>query len=493
MRAALVTDEVAWDDRRAVVEPDPQPPAEPTRERPLRLAAAARRNWLRVGPPVLFAGAMLFFLLPFAAVSCQEERTTLKGIQLVTGDTPGGEEAFGAPDFAQFVADEAAPLAMLAFAFAGLAALLSLLRAPTGPGLALAFGGLALGALVLLGFKGELDVAGVSVDRRIGYWLALLALTLAVAWIGVVWLRGGGGETFTAADPLILLAAAFGAVLLLAALIVPIEVRPSAQDSLPGFSVIDYIRPSDRSLYFWAVLEPIAGAVGVLLAVALIGPGRRLLGAGLLLGFGFAVAISAITALAVIQAGEDLTRTVGAGGFIALGGALLVLVAGTATYARLRRERPLDLAAAGAPSRFLALAGAVVVLVAVFVPYDYGGRGGPHFAVIGGDLPQGLIWGAVEPLCVFVAIVLVVLLAWTRVPRLVLAGFLFAVALQVGLFYAALLYPAFDHSQLGSLGPGAFLGIFGAALVIAAAVDLYRPWLPEQLALRGPVTTTPPA
>jgi hypothetical protein len=435
---------------------------------------------------------MLFFLLPFAAVSCEQERTTVKGIQLVTGGTPDGEEmGFGTPSFAQFVVDEAAPLAMLAFAFAGLAALVSLLRAPAGPGLALAFGGLALASLVLLGLKGELDLAGVTIDRRLGYWLALLALALAVGWTAFVWRRAGGGALFVASSPFLLLIAVLGALLLLAALVVPNEVRPTAQDSLPGFSVIDYIRPSDRAVNFWSVLEPLAGALGALFAIVLLGPGRRLAGSGLLLGFGFAVAIGAAASLAVLQAADDMARTPGAGSFIALGGALLVLAAGAASYRALRRERPVEFAAARAPGRFLALAGAVIALVAVFVPYDNGGRGGPHFAVLSGELPQGLIWGAIEPLCFVVAVVLVIVLGWTRVPRLVLVGALFAVGLQLALFYVTLLYPALDDSQLGSLGPGAFLGIFGGAVVIAAAADLYRPWVPARFVPRGPATATP--
>ena len=52
--------------------------------------ASVRRVFRRVHSPIVFAGIVAAFFLPFATVSCEGAETTFTGVQLVTETVPAG-------------------------------------------------------------------------------------------------------------------------------------------------------------------------------------------------------------------------------------------------------------------------------------------------------------------------------------------------------------------------------------------------------------------
>jgi hypothetical protein len=151
--------------------------------------------------PFMFAVIGLCFFLPFISISCSGQRlATLSGVQLVTGAdiTVDADEltqelgdAFGAP------ADEDAPpetqendpsvWAIIALAAAVLGVVVGFVtKGRTRAIASLTAAVLGLGGLIGLRFdlEGDLSEAEglVTVDYRIGYWIAaLLFLVLAIA------------------------------------------------------------------------------------------------------------------------------------------------------------------------------------------------------------------------------------------------------------------------------------------------------------------------
>lgn len=146
-------------------------------------------------PTVLFAAALLAFLLPFATVRCQGGGSMrLTGVQLTVGDSleelnsrsgPGGSEKMLPSSPALGSA------ALCAVAGLGFAGTRLLRRTPSDSGANLLFGG--AGAVLLLWFmlrfNGEIreknrKVGGplLVVDYNIGYWVALLGMGGAAAF-----------------------------------------------------------------------------------------------------------------------------------------------------------------------------------------------------------------------------------------------------------------------------------------------------------------------
>jgi hypothetical protein len=123
---------------------------------------------LRNGPAVLFAAAVLAFLLPFGTASCNGERVEFTGLELATMRVPADPapppEADG--DLAAEVESEGGPYALLALVLA-LGGLVSAVTKDRGGGFAC---GAGFALLVLLFNVGESEP---EVHARGGYWLAL--------------------------------------------------------------------------------------------------------------------------------------------------------------------------------------------------------------------------------------------------------------------------------------------------------------------------------
>jgi hypothetical protein len=123
---------------------------------------------LRNGPAVLFAAAVLAFLLPFGTVSCEGETVSFTGLELATMRVPADPDAAPRRDggLAADVEAEGGPYALLALVLAAGGLVSAVVRARGG---GFAFGA-ALPLLVLLFNVAESEP---DVDARAGYWLAL--------------------------------------------------------------------------------------------------------------------------------------------------------------------------------------------------------------------------------------------------------------------------------------------------------------------------------
>ena len=149
---------------------------------------------LRNGPAVLFATAVLAFLLPFGTASCRGETVEFTGLELATMRVPAdptpGPEADG--DLAEEVEVEGGPYALLALVLV-LGGLVSAVARGRGGGFAC---GAAFALLVLLLNVGEPEP---EVHARGGYWLALGSVAgagaiRATAALGTRRLRKESGE-----------------------------------------------------------------------------------------------------------------------------------------------------------------------------------------------------------------------------------------------------------------------------------------------------------
>lgn len=145
----------------------------------------------RVLSPALLLAVLGCFFLPFATVSCDGERVTPTGMQLVVGDAPSNQSNARdeyAGDLGADVTDEAQPFAAVALAgvLLGLAAAL-VLRGPSR--LVFVFSELAfLGFVWLAGLGASSDA---DVTFRAGFWLGLLGLVATMAIHGSAMRRRG--------------------------------------------------------------------------------------------------------------------------------------------------------------------------------------------------------------------------------------------------------------------------------------------------------------
>jgi hypothetical protein len=130
--------------------------------------------------PVIYAGILLAFLLPFATVSCDDEAVTFTGVELAFGQV---EEPAPGSTLDDEIEDDAGVFAFAAVAAAVVGLALGVARR-RGAGVA---AGLGTAATLLLGSRAS-QLLGPTVDVHVGYLLALvgyfcLSLGHFVAWI----------------------------------------------------------------------------------------------------------------------------------------------------------------------------------------------------------------------------------------------------------------------------------------------------------------------
>lgn len=155
--------------------------------------------------PILFAGAILVFLLPFASVSCSgEELMTVSGIQLVTGVTVERSDFFG--NQREETVFDPEPLSIVALVAGVLGFGVAFLRMRPRTIGTTVLGTTGVVALLLLYARATSEASSqaipMAVNMELGYWLALLAFGGVAAVNGTLWLQdreSGGGETLISA------------------------------------------------------------------------------------------------------------------------------------------------------------------------------------------------------------------------------------------------------------------------------------------------------
>jgi hypothetical protein len=135
----------------------------------------------RVLSPALLLAVVGCFFLPFATVSCDGERVTPTGMQLVIADAPPNEsnEADGySGDLGQDVVEDTHLFAIAAFAGVVLALGVALVM-PAPSRLAFLFSELGFLGFVWLGVQSA--VTDASVELQAGYWLGILGMAGSMA------------------------------------------------------------------------------------------------------------------------------------------------------------------------------------------------------------------------------------------------------------------------------------------------------------------------
>jgi len=295
--------------------------------------ALARRQWAavtaplpepRLGARLLAGGALLSILaviVPHVAVGTGDgEDTTPLAYVFLWALSPGirGTAAW-----------TAIALVCLAFLVALSARVLS--RAPTPASPAAAGGALGLAGLLFavgsIAYMAALDGTGVG-D---GLWIQLAGAVLALAG-GLVAARGSGEERTTVPMPARVLAA-LGALVVVAGTVVPYD---RGMDDVPSRALLGLDTDLDR----WFALAPFGLAIAALAAALLL---SRPQACGALLGLGAGLGIMFLPLLYQAFSGEEDTPagTLGAGGFVGLAGAALVVLAGVlARPPRTESEQP---------------------------------------------------------------------------------------------------------------------------------------------------------
>ena len=411
---------------------------------------------------VLLAAACASFLLPFARVT-YEDVATVSGVTLVTADVD--DEANGKDNLLASAAQTGGPFATLAVAFAVLSGFGVVVGAR---GVAAVCALLALVSMIVLGLRAFFTLVPAAVDLRPGFWLALALLSVAAATTGRMWSRDVElrRPTSRAAS----LVAVAGAILL-AALFVPaepLEFRPGDPFAQPPF---EFLAPEWRG-YFWRALEPVTLATAALVAAAALARGA-LLAAGAAFALGAAALLRGTGAVAGALRDANPLGYVPDGPFLLVVAGLLSLAGAVLAVGRddaLMAEGELSSTAV-----VLAAAGAVAVAAAAAIPYDLGGERDltRNIAVLHGPEAAAGVWRALAPLGL-AALVAAAALGHRRLPREFVAGILVAAGGAAAAFYVAHLTPATDDDGLTSFGPGAVVGIVGAAVVVAAG------WLSRQ-------------
>src|SRR5918999_430105 len=367
---------------------------------------------------VLLAAACASFLLPFARVT-YEDVATVSGVTLVTADVDDG--ANGKDNLRASAAQTGGPFATLAVAFA----LLSGFGVVVGTrGVAAVCALLALVSMIVLGLRAVFTLVPAAVDLRPGFWLALAFLSVAATTTGRAW-----------------------------------------------SSDVELRRPMSRA----ASLVAVASAI---LFAALFVPAEPL-ARGALLAAGAAFALGAAALLRGMGAVAGAFRDANPIGYVPDRPFLLV-VAGLLSLAGAVLAVRRDDAVTGegelsSTAVVLAVAGAVAVAAATAIPYDLGGERDltRNIAVLHGPEAAAGVWRALAPLSL-AALVAAAALGHLRLPREFVAGILVAAGGAAAAFYVAHLTPATDDDGLTSFGPGAVVGIVGAAVVVAAG------WLSRQ-------------
>ena len=126
----------------------------------------------RVHSPIIFAGIVIAFFLPFATVSCDGAETTFTGVQLVTRTVPEGgliNETEG--EISDRVEQDSSALAGVILFVAAVGWLLGVFGIERGPGWVAALGTLLMVALADDAWS--FSPSGPTVELLIGYQLAL--------------------------------------------------------------------------------------------------------------------------------------------------------------------------------------------------------------------------------------------------------------------------------------------------------------------------------
>jgi uncharacterized membrane protein YidH (DUF202 family) len=224
--------------------------------------------------------------------------------------------------------------------------------------------------------------------------------------------------------------------------------------------------PADRDgLGFFTSLAPMGIAVGAVAALLLsFSRGAGALANGLVLGFALAGVARSVAVLgsANSSAAEESSRFVG-GVVLALVGCLLLAAAAIWRSARDPSEAG-DEDEVGLLPRMLVLVGAALVVAGTIVPFNDGA----------GIQKQTLVergWDAFEPIgmAVFAAGAAFLLAAAGR--RMLACGALLGLGTVAVLVWVRLLaIPALQPDSISSPGPGAFLGLAGAAAVLVGGL-----------------------
>lgn len=236
--------------------------------------------------------------------------------------------------------------------------------------------------------------------------------------------------------------------------------------------------PADRDgLGYLTSLAPMGiavGAVGALLLSFSRGAGG--LANGFVLGFALAGVARYVAVLGSVNSSpaEETVRFVG-GALLALGGCLLLAAAvlwrsgGDQRAAQGEDE-------AGSLPRGLVILGTALVVAGTIVPFNDGPRIEKQALVERG-------WDAFEPIGIAVFAVAVSFLLATAGRRLLACGALVGLGLVAVLVWVRFLaIPALQPDSISSPGPGAFLGLAGAAALLVGGLvahsRLTRPGLP---------------
>lgn len=207
-------------------------------------------------------------------------------------------------------------------------------------------------------------------------------------------------------------------------------------------------------------LAPAAVVLGALVAALLLRKAAtRELGAGLLLGFGIVGTVKYFGVIGAAVADGTAARWIP----VLLGGPLLVVAGIWAS----RSSRRLDRSAAARAVAGVAAAGAALIVLACFVPFSHGGTNLPGDQVL---VERG--WSSVDPLLTAVAVAILALVLLAVDARALWFGALIAIGIASSLLWLRFVgVPVVRHDRLGI---GAFLGLAGSVVVVAAGWLGYR-------------------
>jgi uncharacterized membrane protein YidH (DUF202 family) len=240
----------------------------------------------------------------------------------------------------------------------------------------------------------------------------------------------------------------------------------------PGFG------PADRDgLGYFTSLAPMGIAVGAVGSLLLsFSRGAGALANGLVAGFALAGVARYVAVLGSVNSSpaEETVRFVG-GALLALGGCLLLAAAALWRTAGEPREAAGE-DDVGLLPRGLVILGAALVVAGTIVPFN----DGPGIA------KQSLVergWDAFEPVGTAVFAVVASFLLATAGRRMLACGALLGLGTVAVLVWVRLLaIPALQPDSISSPGPGAFLGLAGAAALLVGGLvahsRLTRPGLP---------------
>jgi uncharacterized membrane protein YidH (DUF202 family) len=224
--------------------------------------------------------------------------------------------------------------------------------------------------------------------------------------------------------------------------------------------------PADRDgLGYFTSLAPMGIAVGAVGSLLLsFSRGAGALANGLVAGFALAGVARYVAVLGSVNSSpaEETVRFVG-GALLALGGCVLLAVAALWRTAREPGD-PGRADDAGLLPRGLVVLGAVLMVVGAIVPFNDGpGVAKPALVDRG--------WDALEPIGIAVFAVVAAFLLGAAGRRLLASGALLGLGTVAVLVWLRLLViPALQPDSISSPGPGAFLGLAGAAAVLLGGV-----------------------